>query len=57
MMIVDILNEIVIDKGRITASELGYRGGIVRSERKSKAAQENGRMGGRKRLELDVDEI
>jgi hypothetical protein len=57
MMIADILNEIVIDKGRITASELGYRGGIVRSERKSKAAQENGRKGGRKRLELNVDEI
>lgn len=57
MMIVDILNEIVIDKGRITASELGYRGGIVRSERKSKAAQENGVKGGRKRLELNVDEI
>jgi len=41
----------------IAASELGYRGGIVRSERKSKAAQENGRRGGRKRLELNVDEI
>jgi len=48
------MSSLAMKSKKVSASEIGRLGGIVRSEAKTQAARENGKLGGRPKKPIDT---